>query len=76
MSGQPRVFRCPATGVTKEFAASSYIIDQTNMHSRVRESKEFHFYRAADGTRIDEQPDGSYLTKHDVVWVPAEKHRR
>ena len=70
MNGRTRTFRRLDTGETKDFTASSYRIDQTNQRSTKRESVEVHFYRADDGDRIDEKPDGSFQDKWGVVWVP------
>lgn len=71
MSNQTKMFHCPTTGESKEFIADSYQNDTTTMRSTRRESVEIHFFRAADGERIDRQTDGSYKTKWGVVWVPA-----
>lgn len=71
MNTRTKTFRRPDTGETKEFTASSYRIDQTNMRSTQREVAEFHFYRAEDGDRIDRQADGSFQDKYGVVWEPV-----
>jgi hypothetical protein len=70
MSRRTRTFRRPDTGEAKEFTEDSYRYDTITMHSTHREFAEFDFYRAANGDRIDRQPDGSYRDEWGVVWVP------
>jgi hypothetical protein len=71
MSGRTIAFRRPDTGETKVFRANSYTNDTTTMRSTRPESVTIHFYEAADGDRIDQQPDGSCRDKWGVVWQPV-----
>lgn len=64
-----QTFRRVDTGEVKAFRADSYRIDTTNQHSTHVEIAEVNFYRAADGTRIDRQADGSFQEKWGEVWV-------
>jgi hypothetical protein len=71
MDGRRRTFRRADTGEIKDFTADSYRIDQTTQHSIQREEVVIHFYRADDGDRIDQKPDGSFRDKWGVVWAPV-----
>jgi hypothetical protein len=68
----PMIFIRPDTGEEKEFRPESYVVDNTTMHGRA--STHVHFFRAADGERIDKQQDGNFSTKWGVAWIPKSTH--
>jgi hypothetical protein len=73
MNEPTRTFRRPDTGEEREFRASSHGIDTTTQFSAARrDAATIHFYVAADGTRIDRRPDGTFQEKWGTVWVPVD----